>query len=147
MPVLLILEIRVMETGTQIILQRMKDCPEEFAVDPNMGISRWERIIGDARDYLPKEDIEALDAGYKQTRIDLYNERVLRTLAGEDTPRVKMKVAERYATGMTDARGLFGGVVAKQEGAMVQNTITTGSSYPYEVNPAQNALAGGWWTK
>ena len=168
-----------METGTEILLQRMKDYPEEFVFDNSTGTSKWERIIGDARDYLPKEDIEALDAGYKQVRVDLFNERVLKKLAGEEpiSETITYKAKERYAGGFTDARGLFGGAVAKAEGTFVgtlqdhaaqhhkmvqereeqiqkemkirgmQNAMTTGSSYPYEVNPAQNAVAGGWWTK
>jgi len=49
-----------METGTQIILQRMRDCPEEF---PNEGEfhGKWGKLIRDARDFLPTEDVEALD--------------------------------------------------------------------------------------
>jgi hypothetical protein len=120
-----------METGTEIILQRMKDCPEEFVADrAAIGMSKWERIIGEARDYLPKEDIEALDAGYKQMKIDLFNEKVLKTLAGEvDVEQtITYKAKERYAGGFTDARGLFGGAAVgfapvKAEGQMINEHL------------------------
>ena len=117
-----------METGTEIMLQRMKDYPEEFVADRvTLGMSKWERLIGEARDYLPKEDIEALDAGYRQARIDLYNERVLRTLAGEsgnvEESYPTIKASKQYAGGFTDARALIGGGFAqaqvKQEGSFV----------------------------
>ena len=111
-----------METGTQIILQRMIDCPEEFPSEGEYH-SKWGRLIQDARNYLPKEDIEALDAGYKQLLIDRYNERVLRTLAGEsgnlEESYPTIKASKQYAIGATDPRGLFGNAIAKQEGAMV----------------------------
>jgi hypothetical protein len=124
-----------METGTQIILQRMIDCPEEFPSEGEYH-GKWTKIISEARNILPTEDVEALDTAHKQLLIDRYNERVLKTLAGETEAQenIKYKAEGRYAGGFTDARALYGGAVAKQEGAMIQNH-------------AQNVIAGGWWTK
>jgi hypothetical protein len=73
-----------MQTGTEILLARMKEYPDEFFPDLNSYDSRWGNIIDEARSCLPKEDIEALDEGYRQLRIDRFNERVLARLAGED---------------------------------------------------------------
>jgi hypothetical protein len=111
-----------METGTQIILQRMKDCPEEFANDGEL-FGKWERALMGYKEILPQEDIEALDAAYRQMRIDKFNEVVLKTLAGEEPKQetVTYKTKDRYITGFTDPRGLFGSAVAKGEGQPIQD--------------------------
>ena len=95
-----------MQVGTEILLARMKEYPDEFF---NGGYeSRWAGIIDDARMYLPKEDVEALDEGYRQMRVDRFNERVLARLAGEDKQEaeetVKVKASGRYSLGTTDPR-------------------------------------------
>ena len=95
-----------MQVGTEILLARMKEYPDEFF---NGGYeSRWTGIIDDARMYLPKEDVEALDEGYRQLRVDRFNERVLARLAGEDKQEaeetVKVKASGRYSLGTTDPR-------------------------------------------
>ena len=109
-----------MQTGTQILLERMKTNPEEF---PNEGdfAGKWWSIIQDARNYLPQEDREALDAAYRQVQVDRYKERVLKTLTGEsDEGLIKYRTQERYAAGMTDARALYGAVV-KGEGTEIDS--------------------------
>jgi hypothetical protein len=110
-----------METGTQIILQRMIDCPEEFR---GTMISKWDRILRDAKDFLPIEDVQAIDARLRQIQIDLFNERVLQTLAGEqpkEEETIKYKAKERYATGFSDPRAMTGffATPVKQEGQAV----------------------------
>jgi hypothetical protein len=112
-----------METGTEILLARMKDHPEEF-VNDNRALHdelRWDRVLRDAREHLPKEDIDALDAGIKQLYVDRFNERVLKVLAGESEQEetVKYKASGRYAAGATDPRVLFGGATVKAEGSQV----------------------------
>jgi len=108
-----------METGTQIILQRMIDCPEEF---PNEGEyhGKWGRLIQDARNILPTQDVEALDAGYKQLLVDRFNERVLKTLAGEEPKQetITYKSKGRYAGGFSDPRA-FANAAVKAEGQAV----------------------------
>jgi hypothetical protein len=94
-----------MQVGTEILLARMKEYPDEFFTSSNE--SRWARIIDESRQYLPKEDVEALDEGYRQMNIDRFNERVLARLAGEGKQpeeTLKYKATERYAGGFTDAR-------------------------------------------
>jgi len=107
-----------METGTQIILQRMKDCPEEFRDDGHLG--KWEKALLGYKDILPKEDVEAIDAAFKQMNIDRFNELVLKTLAGEEPKKETLvyKAKERYATGFSDPRA-FANAVTKGEGQMI----------------------------
>ena len=107
-----------METGTQILIERMKTHPEEFQEG---GRSKWARVIGMAENCLPDEDKDALHDAYARVKIDRFNEEVLKTLAGElDVEEtIKFKAKERYATGFTDPRGLFGGAIAKGEGQAV----------------------------
>jgi hypothetical protein len=101
-----------MEMGTEILLARMKEYPGEFVNQEDKALGydglRWDRVMRDARDYLPKEDVEALDAGMKQLYVDRFNERVLKTLAGESEPEqtegtITYKAQGRYTTGMTNA--------------------------------------------
>lgn len=99
-----------MQIGTEILLARMKEYPDEFFSSPNNYDSRWGNLIDDARNCLPKEDIEALDEGYRKMQIVRFNERVLARLAGEDEPRLTDTVAGpmtvntsgRYTLGATD---------------------------------------------
>lgn len=114
-----------MEMGTEILLARMKDHPEEFVNVENRALGydglRWDRVLRDAREHLPKEDVDALDAGMRQLYVDRFNERVLKTLAGESEQEetVKYKASGRYAAGATDPRVLFGSATVKAEGSQV----------------------------
>ena len=112
-----------METGTQIILQRMKDCPEEF-MEGTVHLGKWEKVLLGYKDILPTEDIEALDAAHRQMRIDRFNELVLKTLAGETEAQenIKYKAEGRYSTGWTDPRA-FGGAAVKGEGQVIDDHL------------------------
>ena len=124
-----------MEMGTEILLARMKEYPEEFINLKDRAIGydslRWDAVMREGREYLPEEDRKALDAGMKQLYIDRFNERVLKTLAGESEPEqtegtLKYKVSERYTGGFTDPRGVFGSAPVKAEG-------TSMSQYDYDI--------------
>lgn len=86
---------------------------------------KWERALMGYKEVLPQEDIEALDAAYRQMRIDKFNEVVLKTLAGEEPKQetITYKAKERYATGFTSPSGLFGGAVAKGEGQLIDDHL------------------------
>ena len=87
-----------MQTGTEILLARMKEYPEEFT--GGLRGSRWMSLIDDAKAYLPGEDVTALADGLRQMRIDRFNERVLARLAGEDKEAPEeSKTAEEYNVG------------------------------------------------
>ena len=78
-----------MEIGTEILLKRIQDCPEEFADHDIHGIGRWTRVLNAAKECLPKEELDAIkkaiEATRKQYLLDKFNEQVLKTLAGENT--------------------------------------------------------------
>ena len=105
-----------MQVGTEILLARMKDYPEEF-----LGIHKgmkWDRILMDARSCLPSDEIAALDAMLKQITVDRFNEDVLKTLAGEEQPEnLKYKASERYDNSWTDPLALAAAQSARQNSA------------------------------
>jgi hypothetical protein len=120
-----------METGTQILIERMKTHPEEFLEGK---ISKWAEVMHMANDCLPDEDREALKQAYTQAKVERFNGEVLATLAGERTPVVetlkyKTPTQERYATGFTDPRGLLGQAQIKAEGQRVYDHNTDTSKY------------------
>lgn len=109
-----------METGTQILIERMKTHPEEFIEG---GHSKWARVI-DMSQCLPDEDRKTLEDAYKRLRIDRFNETVLKTLAGEvDLEEVvRYKASERYSAGFSDPRA-FANAAVKAEGRKISDHI------------------------
>lgn len=121
-----------MQTGTQILVERMKTHPEEFIEGH---ISKWGRVMALANDCLPDEDKAALKEAYTQAKIDRFNEQVLKTLAGESEEveeTIKYKAAQRYSTGFTDPRGLLikgeSGVVGYDHAVDASTTLTIGAN-------------------
>lgn len=111
-----------METGTQILIERMKTHPEEF-IEGSM--SKWGRVWAYGMEWLPEEDKQELKATHKRMQLDRFNEMVLKTLAGEAEPEVetiKYKASERYAGGFTDPRA-FANAVVKAEGQKISDHI------------------------
>jgi|688.fasta_scaffold268247_3 hypothetical protein len=102
-----------MEIGTEILLKRIQDCPEEFADHDIHGLGRWTRVLHAARECLPKEEIDAIkkamDESKRQYLLDKFNEQVLKTLAGENTD----KQLEAYLTTPTNFP-FTGGVINNQ---------------------------------
>ena len=145
-----------MEMGTEILLARMKEYPEEFINQENKALGyeglRWNRVLRDAREYLPKEDVDALDAGMKRLYIDRFNERVLKTLAGEavyeSEDTLTYKTQGRYTTGMTnaiaDARSIYGSLPADaHEEYKKQMKQYEMEQQRRQMNNAQNTLSNG----
>lgn len=96
-----------METGTQILIERMRTNPEEFV--EGMG-SKWARAMALGNDCLPEEDKRAIREAFARAKIATFNEEVLKALAGENEPvsTLRYQAEGRYAGGFTDPRGLFG---------------------------------------
>jgi hypothetical protein len=118
-----------METGTQILVERMKTHPEEFIEGR---ITKWAEVMHLANDCLPDEDKLALKEAYTQAKVDRFNEQVLKTLAGENNPvedTIRYKASERYGIGVTDPRGLFGQAQVKAEGQRVYDHNTDAFKY------------------
>lgn len=103
-----------MQVGTQILIERMKTNPEEFQEGK---ISRWGKHLSHAREWLPEEDKQALEKAIQQMRMDVFNEGVLKELAGEAEPEkeewLRYQAKERYAMGMTDPKGIFGNMAVE----------------------------------
>lgn len=120
-----------METGTQILIERMKTHPEEFAEGR---ISKWGRIVA-MTDCLPEEDKQALKEAHNRAKIEHFNGEVLATLAGEREPlgsaenTIRYSAKDRYATGWTEPSAL-GQAIPKGEGQMVGIDHAT-DSYRY----------------
>ena len=75
-----------MNTGVEILLQRMKDNPEDFYYQPNRGgMSRWMSLVDHAigEELLTLEEHEAIKAGLKETKRERFTELVMKELAGE----------------------------------------------------------------
>ena len=114
-----------MLTGLEILIARMKDHPDEFLMQ-----RKWDELIEDFAEHFTEEELNAYKAARNEMMRDLFNEAVLKRLAGEEDDgksqpsTAKYKAQERYATGMTDPRGLFGQprsnqmITAKQMEAM-----------------------------
>ena len=97
-----------MNTGIEILLKRMADCPEDFYYDPSKGESRWARLVDNAiaGEIATQEERELLDAGMKEVRRQKFTETVMRELAGVDEtsedPKSLEDVIKQYrATGIS----------------------------------------------
>jgi hypothetical protein len=82
-----------MQIGTEILLARMAEYPEEF-IEGN--ISKWSRVMHMGNECLPDEDKAALKDAHDKAKIAHFNGEVLATLAGE---RELLKVTEGTNTG------------------------------------------------
>ena len=123
-----------MEIGTEILLKRIQDCPEEFAEHDIHGLGRWARVLYAAKECLPKEEIDAIKKAMDESRrkhlLDKFNEQVLKTLAGENTDKEleayltttanfpftngvitnsQQYGSQQYGHGWTDPRGMLSG--------------------------------------
>ena len=130
-----------METGTQILIDRMKSHPEEFGERS----SKWGRVWAFGMENLPEEDRKALMEANRLMRIEKFNVMVMATLAGEpetEEETLTVKADGRYAMGWHDPRttlisgsngtepSAFGAVPVKAEGATVSYDTYTHKSYP-----------------
>ena len=131
-----------METGTQILIDRMKSHPEEFCEGK---MSKWGRVWAFGMENLPEDDRKALMEANRLMRIEKFNEMVMATLAGEpetEEETLTVKADGRYAMGWADPRTIlingsngtepsaFGAVPVKAEGATVSYDTFTHKSYP-----------------
>jgi hypothetical protein len=72
-----------MNTGIQILIERMKTNPEEWCkVETNTKMGKWENIVALFWDYLPEEDQVAYKAARHALLADEFTEEVMKRLAG-----------------------------------------------------------------
>lgn len=101
-----------MLTGLEILIARMKDHPDEFIKQ-----YKWDGLIEEFADNFTKEELDAYKAARSEMMRDLFNEAVLKRLAGEeesDIEKAKAVVGKmaygaqgRYTLGTADPRAVF----------------------------------------
>ena len=93
-----------METGTEILIARMKTNPEEFVEGMH---SKWAHVMQLANDCLPDEDKAALKQTYTQAKIERFNGEVLATLVGErEQLGVVAESSLKYKVGFSDPQAM-----------------------------------------
>jgi hypothetical protein len=109
----------------------MKDHPDEFLMR-----RKWDELIEHYGEYFTDEELNAYRAARSEMMRDLFNEAVLKRLAGEEDdegqsqpgiPRYSASQVKQ-AFGMTDPRGMYGQAIAKREGQLVNNSSLANSS-------------------
>jgi hypothetical protein len=78
-----------MNAGVEILLQRLKDCPEDFEPIPTPPYNTvWNNLLNQALegDFLTKQEIELLNSTVLEFKRNNFTEKVMKTLVGEDEP-------------------------------------------------------------
>jgi len=98
----------------------MKDHPEEFLLQ-----RKWDTLIEDFAECFTEEERGTLKAARNEVMRDLFNEAVLKRLAGEESPpspsTMIYNAQDRYSQGWTDPRAMLGQAIARQEGQPINN--------------------------
>lgn len=112
-----------MNTGVEILLQRMKDCPEDFEYNITKNdMSKWLRLVAHAigDELLTLEEHEAIKAGMKEIKRNKFTEMVMKELAGEGEPSDEGKPNPYLAPSAT---GFGGAIRAQPMGAGNTNAV------------------------
>ena len=75
-----------MLAGIQIILERMKTNPEDFTYSMDRVTTKWSRLLDHAlsSEMLTQDERDAVQEGLRNVRREIFNQRVMQTLTGED---------------------------------------------------------------
>lgn len=115
-----------MQTGTEILLARMAEYPEEF-IEGN--ISKWSHVMHMGNECLPDEDKAALKEAYTKAKIERFNGEVLATLAGE---RELLGVTAEKSNRETVLKQYYErGLNPQQQQQMMNNAINAAQPSPY----------------
>jgi hypothetical protein len=91
-----------MNMGLEILIERMKTNPEEWAKMNDKAIGRWESIVHLYWDYFTNEDKTAYLEARHEVLADEFSEEVLKILAGEETGEYVVG-----SSAWSDPRGVF----------------------------------------
>jgi len=69
-----------MNKGVEILLERMDSNPEEFVINANVGVNKWDRLLHNYVGVLDKEDIDAYQAKLKQVAKDQFTKEVMKEI-------------------------------------------------------------------
>ena len=127
-----------MLTGLEILLARMKTNPEEFLKDnhvPYEGESfggKWNDLISYAWRIATEEERQMMEDARREFYRDDFNERVMKRLAGEETPVVAEKDLGLRASNRK---------AAQQQ--MLQNSVLQGGHYDPNLHGYLTTTTGG----
>jgi len=96
-----------MNTGVEILLQRMETNPDDFAYSIHSGgMSRWMRLVDHAigEELLTPEEHEAIKAGLKEVKRLRFTEMVMTELAGVDQEEYEHEIGNPAFGSMADAQ-------------------------------------------
>ena len=136
-----------MLTGLEILIARMKDHPDEFLMR-----RKWDELINEFGEYFTEEELNAYKAARGEMMRDLFNEAVLKRLAGEEKSEpppstMKYSAQERYHQAWTDPKAMYGQLVntpqlaAKQANAAMQQEAYN-AALQQRLYPEQQGLLG-----
>jgi hypothetical protein len=103
-----------MNNGVEILLQRLKDCPEDFTYDINQGLSsRWLKLVEKALavDFITQEEKDALTVALRENHRNEFTEHVMKHLAGvedetsDEGKRLAMLRNAMHLGGLTPVSG------------------------------------------
>ena len=138
-----------MNSGVEILLQRMKDRPEDFSVDPTMyhhdpKKNIWSPFLSEVlnTEYFTDEEKQAVRTAFNDARRENFTERIMKALVGEDEtvdegkPQVRITASNNtavgYQAGYSNTTGShntgLGGVALLNSGA-VTGTISNGGTW------------------
>jgi len=118
-----------MNAGVEILLQRMKNNPEDFYYHPNKGMSRWHRLVDHAiaDEVVTQEEKDALDAGMKEVRRQSFTELVMKELAGEGEPSDEGKSLRHPIQGTGLGGATLAQSMAQRQAYLAQNAYQSGA--------------------
>jgi len=121
-----------MLTGLDILIARMKTNPEEFLVDRfllegELLGGKWNDLINYAGRVANEEERQALEDAIKEMHRDDFNEKVMKRLAGEETPVVAEKDLGLRASGRKAAQAMTHQQM--MQNSMAQNVVLQGGMY------------------
>ncbi len=98
-----------MNTGVEILLQRIKDCPDDFQYDVSTDRStKWNQLLMEAlrSDVITEEEKSALRSEVTEMGRARFSEKVMRVLAGADNEMVDLyEIVDNSAfSSMADAQ-------------------------------------------
>lgn len=117
-----------MLSGLEIVLERIKEYPEEMY--------KWSDLLGEYIQYFNEEEIQAWRAVQTQMGRERFNEKVLKRLSGEDTD------VQKQVTGFQNEVARM--VASKQHNAMKQSMMGYSDPqllYGDPMKPTQSAAA------
>ena len=114
-----------MLSGLEIILERIKEYPEEM--------SKWASLVNDYAQHFTQEEVQAWQGAITQMERERFNEKVLKRLSGED-----VEVQKQVAGFQNEVSRI---VAAKQQNIMNQATT---SMYGTIISGQQSAYANNY---